>query len=167
MLKAKKVIDKATVIISSLMIAAMMIILVCNVILRYIPGIGGFKWYMESSQYLNVWAMLIIGIEISMQSTHLHVEIVDSIVAKRPGAKKVVKVITSVFIALFYVVAAYSGYLLASKAKQAVSTMPAFTMGQVYTMIPIACILCAAATIFNMIYELSGQDEKEKEGEVQ
>jgi len=163
MIKTKKLIDKVVVIISSVLIAAMMIILVCNVILRYVPGVGGFRWYMESSQYLNVWAMLIIGIEISIQATHLHVEIVDSLVEKHPLGKKIVKIFTSLFITGFYLVAAYSGYILSTKAKQAVSTMPKFTMGQVYTLIPIACLICALATLFNMVYCLGGYDEKEKE----
>lgn len=159
MIKAREWIDRIMTWISSIMIGVMMIILFCNVVLRYIPGIGGFKWYMESSQYLNVWAMLIIGIQISVRGTHLHVEVLDSMVQKHPVGKKLVKIITSLFIILFYVLGAYSGYELATRAKQVVSTMPQFTMGQVYFMIPITFILCALAAIIDMLISVSGKEE--------
>ena len=160
MLKVKNWLEKGSIIISSVMTAAMMIILLCNVILRYVPGIGGFKWYMESSQYLNVWAMLIIGIQICVTGGHLKVEIADSLFGKTATGKKVIKVIHSIFIILFYVSYSYSGYLLATKAKQAVSTMPKFKMGQVYWMIPIASIICILATTMDMVITVAGKEEK-------
>lgn len=161
MIKVRDWVDRIATAVSATMTAVMMMILLCNVILRYIPGIGGFKWYMESSQYLNVWAMLIIGIQIAVRGTHLRVQVLDAIVAKYPIGQKIVKVCNSICIALFYLCVAYSGYLLSSKAKQTVSTMPDFTMGQVYAMIPIVCILAAAATLIDMIIFVSGKEEVE------
>jgi TRAP-type C4-dicarboxylate transport system permease small subunit len=162
MIKAKEWMEKISIVISSVMIAAMIIILFVNVVLRYIPGIGGFKWYMESSQYLNVWAMLLIGAQITVTGTHLKVEVLDSLVANNKLATKVVKVIRGIFITLFYLAIAYSGWMLASKAKQAISTMPSFTMGQVYIMFPIAGIICAVASVINIILVLL---DNEKGGE--
>ena len=155
--------DKITTVISSVMLAAMMIILFANVVLRYIPGIGGFKWYMEGSQYLNVWAMLIIGIQITVKHTHLKVEVLDSLVANSRIGQIIVKIFNSLMILLFYIMVGYSGYLLASKAKQAVSTMPKFTMGQVYFMIPIACFISAIAVVVDLIASLQDLSGKSNE----
>jgi len=150
--------DKITTIISSVLLAAMMIILFANVVLRYVPKVGGFKWYMEGSQYLNVWAMFIIGIQITVKHTHLKVEVLDSLVANSKIGQIIVKIFNSLMILLFYVITGYSGVVLATKAKQAVSTMPKFTMGQVYFMIPVACFISALAVIVDLIVSL--QDMK-------
>ena len=95
--------DKITTLISSILCAAMMIILFANVVLRLIPSVGGFKWYMESSQYLNVWSMLIACVGINAMGTNLRVEVVDSIFGRTALGKKLVVLIRDVFIILFYV----------------------------------------------------------------
>lgn len=153
MKKLQTTLDKITTLISAILCAAMMVILFANVVLRLIPGIGGFKWYMESSQYLNVWSMLITCIGINAMGTNLRVEVVDSILGKTPLGKKIVVII------LFYVMVTYGGYQLCTRAKQAVSTMPQFTMGQVYTIFPIAGVLCILSTVLNLIVELTAKPE--------
>ena len=153
MKKLQTTLDKITTLISAILCAAMMVILFANVVLRLIPGIGGFKWYMESSQYLNVWSMLIVCIGINAMGTNLRVEVVDSILGKTPLGKKVVVII------LFYVMVTYGGYQLCTRAKQAVSTMPQFTMGQVYTIFPIAGVLCILSAVLNLIVELTAKPE--------
>ena len=153
MKKLQTTLDKITTLISAILCAAMMVILFANVVLRLIPGIGGFKWYMESSQYLNVWSMLIACIGINAMGTNLRVEVVDSILGKTPLGKKIVVII------LFYVMVTYGGYQLCTRAKQAVSTMPQFTMGQVYTIFPIAGVLCILSAVLNLIVELTAKPE--------
>lgn len=153
MKKLQTTLDKITTLISAILCAAMMVILFANVVLRLIPGIGGFKWYMESSQYLNVWSMLIVCIGINAMGTNLRVEVVDSILGKTPLGKKIVVII------LFYVMVTYGGYQLCTRAKQAVSTMPQFTMGQVYTIFPIAGVLCILSAVLNLIVELTAKPE--------
>ena len=61
MKKLQTALDKGSTFIAAVMCAAMMIVLFANVVLRQVPNVGGFKWYMEGSQYLNVWSMLIVG----------------------------------------------------------------------------------------------------------
>ena len=112
MKKLQQWIDKISTAVSVLMIAAMMFILVFNIVMRLIPKIGGVSWYMESSQYLNVWAMVIIGIQITVTGGHLRVEVIDALVKNSPAGKKIVKVIDELFIILFYVIAAYASFLL-------------------------------------------------------
>ena len=153
MKKLQTTLDKITTLISAILCAAMMVILFANVVLRLIPGIGGFKWYMESSQYLNVWSMLIACIGINAMGTNLRVEVVDSM------GKKIVVIIRDVFIILFYVMVTYGGYQLCTRAKQAVSTMPQFTMGQVYTIFPIAGVLCILSAVLNLVVELTTKPE--------
>ena len=93
MKKLQRTMDKITTLISSILCAAMMIILFANVVLRLIPSVGGFKWYMESSQYLNVWSMLIACIGINAMGTNLRVEVVDSIFGRTALGKKLVVLI--------------------------------------------------------------------------
>lgn len=162
MKKLQTILDKASTFVAAVLCGAMMVILLANVILRLIPGIGGFKWYMEGGQYLNVFSMLIAGIGITAQRTHLHVELVDSIAAKNPKLKKIHAAIVSVFMILFYAMVTYGGWQLCTRAKQAVSTMPQFTMGQVYTIFPIAGALSVLAAVVDLIVKLT---EKEEGGE--
>lgn len=159
MKKLQNALDKGSTVVAAVMCAAMMIILFANVVLRLIPGIGGFKWYMEGGQYINVWSMLIVGVCITVKGTHLHVELVDAVVGKNPVLKKIHKVITSAFIFLFYVMVTYSGYQLSTRAKQAVSTMPQFKMGQVYVIFVIAGALCAFSALVDMIVAITEKEE--------
>ena len=123
--------DKITTLISSILCAAMMIILFANVVLRLIPSVGGFKWYMESSQYLNVWSMLIACVGINAMGTNLRVEVVDSIFGRTALGKKLVVLIRDVFIILFYV----------------------------YTIFPIAGVICIIGAVVNLIVELTEKPE--------
>lgn len=159
MKKLQTALDKGSTFIAAVMCAAMMIVLFANVVLRQVPNVGGFKWYMEGSQYLNVWSMLIVGICITAKGTHLHVELVDVIAGRNPILKKIHKVVTSAFIFLFYVVVTYSGYQLSTRAKQAVSTMPQFKMGQVYVIFVIAGALCALSALVDLIVALTEKEE--------
>lgn len=153
-------IDKIAVSISAILLASMMIILVVNIILRYTPGIGGVKWYMESTQYLNVWSMFVVGISICVKNEHLNVNLLESMV--KGIGKKIVKCIIAVFTILFYVGLAYATFLLASKSRQEISTMPMFKMSVVYWPIPVISILCAASTLIGLFVDLS--DSKQTEG---
>lgn len=158
MRKLQDGIDKVSTVISAVMCGVMMLILTINIILRYMPGIGGFTWYMESSQYLNVWSMLIAGIAISVKTQHLKVNLAEDL-AKGVG-KKVVKVIVAIFNVLFYVGMAYGAYLLATKAKQSISTMPQFKMAQVYWVIPITAVLSAVSVVIGLIVDLQNENKK-------
>lgn len=47
--KFQKGFDRILTAISSVLLAVMFFVLVANVVLRLIPSIGGFSWYMEFS----------------------------------------------------------------------------------------------------------------------
>ena len=146
--------------ISAVLLAVMFCVLVANVILRLIPAVGGFKWYMEFSQYANVWAMLIGAAGVAAAGTNLRVEAVDSLFAKIPGGKKIAKIIVDVALLVFYFYMIKSGSILAQKAVQKVSTMPKFTMGQVYTIFPVAGVLCMIGTLLNLLVTLTSKDDE-------
>jgi TRAP-type C4-dicarboxylate transport system permease small subunit len=118
---------------------------------------------MEFSQYSNVWAMLIGAAGVAVMGTNLRVEAVDSLVAKFPWGYKVTRVIIDVAELVFYIIMTHSGYLLATKAKQKVSTMPRFTMGQVYWIFPVAGVLCIIGVLIHLAVTLSTKPEDKEE----
>lgn len=158
--KIQKRMDETMTVIAAFLTGLMFLIIIANVILRLIPSIGGFSWYMEFSQYANVWAMMIGAAGVACAGTNLRVEVIDSVLKKKPYGYKLTRVVVDVFELVFYIVVTCSGFQLATRAKQKVSTMPAFTMGQVYMIFPIAGILCIIAVLINLAALLS-----EKEGE--
>lgn len=159
LVKIQKAVDTITTAIGAIMIAVMFVVIMANVVLRLIPNVGGFSWYMEFSQYANVWAMLIGAGGIAVSCTNLRVELIDSIVEKFPWGYKLTRVIIDVFVILFYAILTYSGYELATRAKQAVSTMPDFTMGQVYMIFPVAGVLCIICAVIHLLVTLTAKEE--------
>lgn len=159
--KIQNFIDIVTTAIGSVLLFAMFIVLIINVILRLIPSIGGFSWYMEFSQYANVWAMLIGAAGIAVQGTNLRVEVIDVLNDKFTWGKKFTKIVVDVALIAFYSVMTHSGNLLSTRAIQRVSTMPKFTMGQVYKIFPIAGVLCVIATVVHLLVTITEKNEKE------
>lgn len=163
LLKLQKIIDNLTTAIGAILLAIMFLVITINVILRLIPSVGGFSWYMEFSQYANVWAMLLGAAGIVVMGTNLRVEAVDAVLDKFPWGEKLGKIIVDVSEIIFYLSVTYSGYLLATKAKQKVSTMPQFTMGQVYWIFPVAGVLCVIAALIHLAVTLTTKQEEKKE----
>lgn len=161
--KIQKAMDNITTGIAAVLIAVMFLVIVANVVLRLIPNIGGFKWYMEFSQYANVWAMLLGAAGIAAAGTNLRVEVIDSLLEKFPWGLKVARSIVDVAMIVYYVILTISGYQLATKAKQAVSTMPQFKMGQVYWIFPVAGVLCVLGAVIHLLVTLTEKNEKKEE----
>lgn len=164
--KIQKWMDTITTAVAAVLLAAMFIVLITNVVLRLIPHIGGFSWYMEFSQYANVWAMLIGAAGIAVSGTNLRVEIIDVLNHKYSWGTKVTKSIVDIFLIIFYVIMTASGRVLASKAVQAVSTMPQFKMGQVYVIFPIAGVLCVIGAVIHLLVTLTEKPDIETKEEL-
>ena len=157
-------IDHITTGIAAVLIAIMFIVIIANVVLRAIPAVGGFRWYMEFSQYANVWAMLIGAAGIAVQGTNLRVEAVDTIAKKIPGGEKISRILIDAAMMVFYWMVYRSGRLYAAKAMAIkISTMPKYRMGQVYKIFPAAAVLCIIAAIVHLIVTLTEKPEY-KEG---
>lgn len=158
-------IDNITTGVAAVMIAVMFVVIIANVILRAIPAVGGFKWYMEFSQYANVWAMLIGAAGIAVQGTNLRVEAVDSIAKRIPCGEKIAKILVDISLIAFYAIMTASGRVISQKAIQAVSTMPQFRMGQVYSIFPVAGVLCIIAAVVHLLVTLTEKPEKKEDAE--
>ena len=158
-------IDNITTGVAAVMIAVMFVVIIANVILRAIPAVGGFKWYMEFSQYANVWAMLIGAAGIAVQGTNLRVEAVDSIAKRIPYGEKIAKILVDISLIAFYAIMTASGRVISQTAIQAVSTMPKFRMGQVYSIFPVAGVLCIIAAVVHLLVTLTDKPEEKEAAE--
>ena len=150
-LKLQKTIDKIATTVSAFLIAVMAIILAYNVVARFTGG--GIQWYMEASQYLNLWAVCIAGISLSVSSEHLRIEAIDELLRGR--GLLVSKVIVGVTVCLFYLFLAYGTFLLAAKSKQVISTMQSLKMSYIYWPLPVLSLLSAVSAIISVITEFS------------
>lgn len=149
MYSLQRMIDKIALVISGTLLGIMMIILAYNVVARFIGG--GIPWYMESTQYLNVWAMFIAGIGICVSSEHLRISMIEDVL---PGKMKLIqKILVGIVTIAFYVLLAYGTYLLAIKSKQQISTMRPLKMAYVYWPLPIASGMSAVSTCIALIID--------------
>ena len=144
-------IDNITTGVAAVMIAVMFVVIIANVILRAIPAVGGFKWYMEAG--------------IAVQGTNLRVEAVDSIAKRIPYGEKIAKILVDISLIAFYAIMTASGRVISQKAIQAVSTMPKFRMGQVYSIFPVAGVLCIIAAVVHLLVTLTEKPEKKEAAE--
>lgn len=162
LLKIQKWIERIAVAVSAVLCAVMMVVLLANVILRYVPGVGGFSWYMEGSQYLNVWSMFIAGIGLCVRGDHLRVNVIEDLCAKNPVSKKIQKLLVNVLMIAFYALSAYAFSLLYAKGiKVRISTMQSLRMGYVYVVIMVSCGLSALSYAVDTVVSLLGLTEKE------
>ncbi len=155
-------IDRVTMIISSILCALFMIIVVYNVAARYFFN-GGIQWYMESSQYLNIWSVLVAGIGICASNDHLRVSIIDELLRGAP--KKVFHLMAAIFSCAFYLFLAYSAFLLAGRSRQVISTMVSLKMSYVYWLIPVVATLSAFAVLLEIYCFLTAQNPVKEEKE--
>ena len=164
LVKLQKWIDRIAVIVSSVLCAALMVVLLANVILRYIPGVGGFSWYMEGSQYLNVWSMFIVGVGLTARGDHLRVNLIEDLCAKNKISHKVQKILVSLLMTAFYGLLTYAFILLTKKGlKVRISTMQQFFMGYVYILVPFATGMSALGCLLDMVIDICGLNAAGKE----
>ena len=156
--------DHITTTVAAVLIAVMFVVIIANVILRAIPAVGGFRWYMEFSQYANVWAMLIGAAGIAVQGTNLRVEAVDTIAKKIPYGERIARILIDIAMMVFYWMVYRSGKLYAAKAMAIkISTMPKYRMGQVYKIFPAAAVLCIIAAIVHLVVTVTEDPENKEE----
>ncbi len=158
MRKLQEKIDKTSILLSSVLMGIMMVVLIYNVFARFLGG--GISWYMEFSQYANIWALMIAGIGITACGQHLRISALDEVLKGK--ALIALKLVGGVCIATFYLLFAYGSFLLATKSKQAISTMPSLKMAYVYWIMPVSGVLSALSAGLNTAIEvgtlLKGED---------
>lgn len=146
--------------LSSILCAVFMLIVIYNVIARYFLD-GGIQWYMESSQYLNIWSVLIAGIGICASNDHLRVSIIDELLKGKP--KILFHCVASLCSCVFYLFFAYSAFRLALRSRQVISTMGSLKMSYVYWLIPVVAALSALAVLLEVYCYLTARDPKREE----
>lgn len=152
-------IDQITTAAASVLLLIMFVVLIVNVVLRLIPSVGGAKWASELSQFLNVWAMLIGSAGIAVRCTNLRVEAVDNLMCKIPAGEKISRVLIDLFLIAFYIILAVSGKTLAEKSVvRSIATMPKYSMALVYSIFPIAGVLCALSALVHLLVTLTDKD---------
>lgn len=152
--------DRTTTVISAGIIALYMLIVIYNVAVRYLVSGGGIQWYMESSQFLNIWAMFIAGIGLCAGNEHLRVSIIDDILKGR--VKTFDRVLVGLLTFAFYAFVAYSTYLLAGRSRQTISTMEPLKMAYVYWLLPFVSGASALAVLVDLaVYLTGGRDQPE------
>jgi TRAP-type C4-dicarboxylate transport system permease small subunit len=121
--------------------------MVYNVFSRYALG-KGITWYMESAQFLNVWAMFLGGIALCATNDHLRVTMAEE--AARGKGKSLLRILVSLLTIVFYCFLAYSSYLLSIRSRQTISTMEPLKMSYVYWLLPLAGGLSALAAMLDL-----------------
>ncbi len=152
-------VDRITTISAGFLMALFMIIMIYNVFSRYLVG-GGISWYMETSQFLNVWAMFIGGIGLCASNEHLRVSLLEE--SLKGKVKFFARVLVSLCSIAFYCFICYATYLLAMRTRQTVSTMPSVKMAWVYWPLPFTAALSALAVVVEFINYLLGNRKTEE-----
>jgi TRAP-type C4-dicarboxylate transport system permease small subunit len=159
MKRLQQCLDTVSAAVCGVLIGLIIIILSYNVFARFLGG--GIQWYMETSQYFNVWAMFIVGISLCMRGEHLRINALEEIF---PGIfKKVLRLLVSAVTVAFYLMLAYGTFLLASRSKQVISTMTSLKMSYVYWPIPVLCLLSAFSVIVHTVLSFGAQAGSGKE----
>ena len=156
MKKLQEGINRATTVLSAILMGVVMAILAYNVFARFLGG--GIHWYMEASQYLNIWAMLIAGIGICAKGEHLRIQALESLLKGK--AYKFNKLIISLLTIAFYSLFAYGSFLLATRSRQSISTMAPLKMAYVYWLMPVTAMLSALSAALHAIIEQTETPEK-------
>ena len=158
MKKLQEKIDTITTAISAVLLGVVVIILSYNVFARFLGG--GIQWYMEASQYLNVWAMLIAGIGICAKGEHLRISAIEGLL--KGNGIKISRLLTALLTIAFYLLFAYGAYLLASRSRQDISTMAPLKMAYVYWLMPVISVLSAISTALQAVIQFQEKPECEE-----
>lgn len=153
--KTKAFIDKVFTYLSALLLLAVVIILGANIVSRVFGK--GFSWYMEGSQFINVWSVFLGGVALAACKEHIRIEAIDELFK---GRKKIVPItITHITTLVFSLCLAYAMFLLASKSRQTIATMYPLKMAYVYYPLIVLSLLSALSSIIAMLVDLKAYKE--------
>lgn len=148
--KAKSTLDKLFTCLSALLLLVVVLILGANIVSRILGK--GFAWYMEGSQFLNVWSVFLGGIALAATKGHIRIEAIDGLFK---GRRQIVPtIITDLTSMAFYLCLAYAMFLLASRSRQTISTMAPLKMAYVYYPLVVLSLLGALSSLLAMLVDL-------------
>jgi TRAP-type C4-dicarboxylate transport system permease small subunit len=125
------------------------LILTLNIVLRLFSG--GISWYMESAQFLNIWSVFIAAVGLCATNDHLHIDAIEGALKGTP--KRIMRLLIALLTIAFFIILGYSFVLLASRARQTVSTMPALKMSYIYWPAPVLCFFSALSCALHAVWD--------------
>ena len=149
MQKLLETVDRISTVMAVIVFTPLGLILLVNIVLRQFSG--GISWYMETAQFLNIWAVFIATVGVCATNDHLRIDFLEGILKGKP--RRILRLLISALTIVFLVVLGYSFVLLASRSRQTVSTMPALRMAYIYWPIPIMCFLSALSCLLHAVWE--------------
>lgn len=153
--KAVEKINKALTVISMSLLSIMLLIVIVNVILRYIFKSAIF-WSVEISDYIMIWAVLIASVALLCREDHLAITALQDYLKGIPNI--ILKIINYLVCAVFGVALTYSSLLLVSvTSNQTVSSVRWLPMSYVYIIIPVAGLLIVLVCILKVIVAVKQQ----------
>ena len=144
--------EKTLTTISALLMTIMFVIVISNVILRYV-FISAINWAVEISDYTMIWSVLIASVALLCSDDHLSINALEEHL--KGIHKMAVKLIIYISCATFGAAFLYSSMLLVSvTSNQTASTVRWLPMSYVYIVLPVTgalivlvCVLKAIITV--------------------
>ena len=145
--KTKHVIDKIFEIISTIILGIMTILVVYQVITRYVFNAPSALSEI-TSQYLFVWMIMFGSAYVYGSREHLTIDIIKDKFS--PKAYMIVEIITNVALFAFIaVVCAYAGYLYTVKSAPQVDPQLGISKAILYSSLPITGVVTLFYAVYN------------------
>jgi TRAP-type C4-dicarboxylate transport system permease small subunit len=158
MRKVLETVDRISTAIAVGLFALVVLILTLNIVLRLFSG--GISWYMESAQFLNIWSVFIAAVGLCATGDHLHIDAIEGALKGTP--KRIVRLLIALLTTVFFIILGYSFTLLASRARQTVSTMPALKMAYIYWPVPVLCYFSALSSALHGAWDFANFGKGER-----
>lgn len=158
MQKILGIIDRVSTFIAALVFLPWVIMLFVNIVMRQFGS--GLVWYSEVSQFLNIWVVMIATVGICATNDHLRIDAMESVLNGTP--KRILRLIIALLIVIFLLILGYSFFILASRSRQSISTIPALQMAFVYWPIPFLCLLSAISCAMHAIQDFINFGKEDK-----
>ncbi len=146
-------------VVCGIVLAALVVIITVEVASRWM-GIA-MPWTDELARYLLIW-MTFLGCSLALASgTHLSV---DFIVKKFPeNGQKALNIITRVLIIIFFGIIMIYGTKLSIAAINTRSTALHWSMGAVYSILPLSGLLSVFYAVMDIIHIIRGEGKEEEQ----
>lgn len=147
--------EKTLTTISALLMTIMFVIVISNVILRYV-FISAINWAVEISDYTMIWSVLIASVALLCSDDHLSINALEEHL--KGISKMAVKLIIYISCATFGAAFLYSSMLLVSvTSNQTASTVRWLPMSYVYIVLPVTGALIVSVCVLKAIITVRQQ----------
>jgi TRAP-type C4-dicarboxylate transport system permease small subunit len=147
--RVERVLDRLTLIVSSICVIVFSAIVVYVALGRYIFGRTPF-WSEELPRSLLVWTVFIGLVSATIRGSHLNAGLLPLLVHNtriRAGLSTLARLLTS----LFFGITAYTGWQLTEAGRDSLTTALQIPNAVVYVALPIGCALAAVAALLPIL----------------